>query len=195
MYQFLPAPDYVGKEENWVYVDNVFSNDELKKIRSIGDKLGSKVAEVGRETIVDKKVRSSKVSWIGYDKKTEFIYRKLGDVVVRVNALHFGFNLTGFVEHFQYTSYGSNNDHYEWHMDKGPNLVAPRKLSLVLMLSDPNEYEGGELEFLPGMNVTVADNKLGRIFLFPSWLLHRVTPVTKGIRKTLVVWVSGPKFA
>ncbi len=134
-------------------------------------------------------------SWIGYDKKTEFIYRKLGDVVVRVNALHFGFNLTGFVEHFQYTSYGSNNDHYEWHMDKGPNLVAPRKLSLVLMLSDPNEYEGGELEFLPGMNVTVADNKLGRIFLFPSWLLHRVTPVTKGIRKTLVVWVSGPKFA
>jgi PKHD-type hydroxylase len=65
---------------------------------------------------------------------------------------------------------------------------------MVLQLSDPSEYDGGDLELFIAPNPTVATRKKGLIYIFPSWVLHRVTPVTRGIRKSLVIWITGPKF-
>jgi PKHD-type hydroxylase len=71
---------------------------------------------------------------------------------------------------------------------------AARKLSLVLQLSDPSEYEGGELQTMSGPNHCAVDRQKGLIAAFPSYMLHRVTPVTKGTRYSLVVWICGPSF-
>jgi PKHD-type hydroxylase len=70
----------------------------------------------------------------------------------------------------------------------------PRKLSVVLQLSDPSEYEGGDLEIMNCSEPTQVKKEKGLVTAFPSFMLHRVTPVTKGIRRTLVVWLTGPRF-
>ena len=73
------------------------------------------------------------------------------------------------------------------------NLVK-EKISISIQLSDENEYEGGELEFKTGMNNITAPKNFNSVLLFPSYLIHRVKPVTKGTRRSLVLWISGPKF-
>ena len=116
-----------------------------------------------------------------------------------LNHQFYGFDLQGY-DHIQYGVYNSSeNQHYTWHMDshlgamQSPMLT--RKLSLAFMLNEPGvDFEGGEF------NVKLSDNdetvlfKKGRAVFFPSYLLHKVSPVTKGVRKSLVVWVTGPKF-
>lgn len=108
--------------------------------------------------------------------------------------MFFDFDLYGFVEDFQYIVYNSDNSHYDWHMDKGTLTSPPRKLSLVLQLTDPSEYEGGDLELNYCSQPVKTKKERGLVYAFPSWVVHRVTPVTKGVRKTLVVWIAGPKF-
>lgn len=71
---------------------------------------------------------------------------------------------------------------------------ANRKLSLVCQLSDPSEYEGGEFQINPGGSILVPERTKGTVIIFPSYLVHRVAPVTKGTRRSLVLWVEGPAF-
>jgi PKHD-type hydroxylase len=82
---------------------------------------------------------------------------------------------------------------YKWHQDFGGS-GASRKLSVVLQLSDPSEYEGGELQILTSGQAISIQKKRGLITVFPAWTLHQVTPVVKGTRQTLVTWISGPQF-
>jgi PKHD-type hydroxylase len=90
--------------------------------------------------------------------------------------------------------YESDNSHYDWHQDINPNTFnSPRKFSLVLQLSDPSEYEGGNLEIFSD-KIHVVEKKRGMVVGFPSYMPHRVTPVVSGIRKSLVIWVCGPPF-
>jgi PKHD-type hydroxylase len=114
-----------------------------------------------------------------------------------LNGQFFQFDLYGFNEDMQYTVYdGEQQGHYTWHLDdSGKNTQrGPRKLSLVIQLSDPSDYEGGELQLQTGPDPTIVDKAKGLVAAFPSYTLHRATPVTKGIRKTLVVWITGPAF-
>jgi PKHD-type hydroxylase len=81
--------------------------------------------------------------------------------------------------------------------EKFGNDAEPRKLSLTLLLNDDNDdFEGGEFQINNGKQETpiTVDMFKGRAVLFPSFMIHRVKPVTKGVRKSLVVWVLGPKF-
>jgi PKHD-type hydroxylase len=116
--------------------------------------------------------------------------------VRQLNGQFYKYDLQGFAENFQYTVYNGEAEepgHYTWHQDWN-NSGTPRKLSLVVQLSDPSEYEGGDLQIMSGAEPTTVDKGLGKVVLFPSFMLHRVTPVTKGIRRSLVVWVTGPAF-
>jgi PKHD-type hydroxylase len=106
----------------------------------------------------------------------------------------FDFELTGLFEQLQFTVYEEAGSHYDWHLDKMLSDLPPRKLSLVLQLSDPEEYTGGDLELFVSSNPIKIERKRGLLTAFPSFTLHRVTPVTSGIRKSLVAWVGGPKF-
>jgi PKHD-type hydroxylase len=93
----------------------------------------------------------------------------------------------------QFTRYQAPGEHYEWHIDRGMQ-TGTRKLSLSLQLSDPDDYEGGDLEMWFGGEPTKASRERGMMTFFPSYVMHRVTPVTKGVRYSLVCWISGPPF-
>ncbi len=143
---------------------------------------------------VNDQIRSSEINWLHKDIECEWIFGKLSHIVSSLNADYFGFDLTGFGDALQLTNYHeARQGHYKWHQDFGSSGVS-RKLSLVLQLSDPNDYEGGELQLLTTGQPTSIHKKRGLITVFPAWTLHQVTPVIKGTRQTLVTWISGPAF-
>ena len=108
----------------------------------------------------------------------------------------FDFALTEFCESPQLARYGAESEgHFVWHSDIGDGPVArKRKLTLVVQLSAPEAYEGGALEIMPDANILVANRMKGAATVFPSFVLHRVTPVTRGNRHSLTVWAHGPAF-
>lgn len=142
-------------------------------------------------------VRRTNVSWIECKPDTQDIWERMTNVIAEVNRRYFRFNLTGCYEPMQIGVYSARDQgHYSWHTDMNmQDHRTPRKLSMALLLNDPSEFEGGELQIK-----TVDDNaitlelKQGRAWFFPSWVLHRVTPVTRGVRKSLVIWAGGPAF-
>jgi PKHD-type hydroxylase len=84
--------------------------------------------------------------------------------------------------------------HYDWHVDIGPGMMGNRKLSITLQLSDPDSYEGGDLiieDNVGGGDDFTAPRDIGSVTVFPSFMKHRVTPVTKGVRHSVVAWASG----
>ena len=83
---------------------------------------------------------------------------------------------------------------YGWHQDYGGKIAPSRKLSLVLQLSDPAQYEGGNLQVMTGGEPANVRKQRGLIAAFPAYTLHQVTPVTQGTRQSLVAWISGPPF-
>ena len=198
-YMFAPSPSFGISEHPFVTWRNAFDADEIKRITEYGDALPKDKATVGGTTEENdtKEIRESNLSWIDCNPDTQWIYDRLAYLCRQLNGQFYRFNLFGFSEHMQYTVYESDTQgHYTWHQDSGVNLdgLAPRKLSMVLQLSDPSEYEGGDLEILSSSTPTQVNRELGLLAAFPSYQLHRVTEVTKGIRKSLVVWVTGPAF-
>ena len=141
-------------------------------------------------------LRSSRIMWLAEDKKFDYLYKELSNVITHVNDHCYKYSLYGF-ESFQYSEYhAEDSGHYTWHIDTsvrgGQQHI--RKLSFSAGLNDESEYEGGELQFWLGPEPVSYRLKKGQIIVFPSYLLHRVTPVTKGVRKTLVGWSRGPNF-
>lgn len=105
----------------------------------------------------------------------------------------YGFDINGPMN-VQFTQYeGKDLGHYDWHVDCFANnhFAFDRKLSGILALSNPDDYEGGELHLGPDF---VIKPEKGTMIVFPSFLYHKVAPVTDGIRHTLVSWIEGPKF-
>jgi PKHD-type hydroxylase len=192
-YPLCPSPDLSTKERNFAFWENGFSDDEISRIKVIGDSLTLNQAIVDRGES-NTSIRKSKVGWISHDTNSSFIYDKLGYIGRMMNGEFFDLNLYGFIEDIQYTVYQSDDDKYNWHMDKGNLNAPPRKLSLVVQLSDPSEYEGGDFEFLVGPEPITAKKEKGIVYAFPSYIIHRVTPITAGTRKSLVIWFCGDKF-
>ena len=146
-------------------------------------------ATIGSHGEVNTSSRRTKIHWI---PKTDEVYSMILTEILKANDLYYKFNLSGESEHIQYTVYyGEEEGYYDWHIDSMHKHK--RKLSGVVQLSDPSEYEGGELQIQNGGIHTVEKAK-GTFVIFPSWMTHRVTPVTKGVRKSLVIWVEGPQF-
>lgn len=197
-YIFAPAPTYGVSEHPFVTWDNGFNDEEVKTLIEYCNTLNFEKATVGgqAENDVVTRIRESKVAWVDLNQSSGWIYDRMAYIARCLNGEFFKFNLYGFSEHLQYTVYEEDsNGHYAWHMDcntGGSNV--PRKLSLVLQLSDPSEYEGGDLEVYTSAEPTKIDKKKGLVVAFPSYRLHRVTPVTKGTRRSLVVWATGPAF-
>ncbi len=197
-YVFAPSPTFGCSEHPFATWNDGFSPDEIQQILHLGNKRLSK-ATIGGLTEEDdySETRISEVSWINLEPETAWLYERIASIIRQLNGQFYKFDLHGFVEDFQFTVYdGEKLGHYTWHQDSGPSKdgFPPRKLSFVLQLSDPSEYEGGDLEILTTATPVAIEKKLGMIAVFPSYVLHRVTPVTKGIRRTLVVWVCGPQF-
>ena len=110
------------------------------------------------------------------------------------NLYHF--DLHSMPEQIQYTEYYDHEKgHYDWHMDNGYGNLSQRKISVTVQLSDGNDYEGGDLQLWPGGTYPlVAPRGKGNVVIFPSFMMHRVTPVTRGTRKSFVLWLGGGHY-
>lgn len=187
--------DVFQNQSSYYRFEKGISNEEADTLRMILDTKELQDAQVFGDGAgeLDKTKRRSKVFWL--PKTDEFIdlYKQFHRLVRDCNSEFYQFKLTELAEPIQYTVYSSDDEgFYDWHIDMGSDK-ARRKLSLVCQLSDPSEYDGGELQFNIG-KVIVAEKEKGAVILFPSYLLHRVTPVTRGVRRSLVLWVEGPAF-
>ena len=140
----------------------------------------------------DKKRRQSTISWIDFNKMQP-MYDDLIYLVQKINRNHFGFSNIQITEKAQVSEY-SKGQFYHWHTDSAIDMDTEppvRKLSMTLLLNDPSKFEGGNLEIA---GKKMSHMKQGHAAIFASFLQHRVTPVTKGVRKSLVVWFNGEPF-
>lgn len=177
-----------------------FTKEQLKNIMEIGDTIEKEKARVGNmndmnQNSSDKDVRVTDISWINPTESTEWLFEKLSVVVQKINHDYYNYDLWGFQDGLQYSVYNhQDSGHYDWHIDSfGQSQHSCRKLSFSMLLNDPLEFEGGEL-YVHGQEKAVLVKQQGRINFFPSFMLHKVTPVTQGVRKSLVGWVVGPNF-
>lgn len=182
---FLSRP-----HREYLSLPEVFTADEIQAIISIGEKFRSEKGRTSNNAGED--IRKCTVSFLYPNELTGWIFEKITKVVHDANQV-WAFELHGLFQGLQFTKYVAPDSHYTWHADMGAS-VPSRKLSLTVQLTDPSEYEGGDLEFFLGEKPTKAPKTLGSVNVFPSWTVHRVTPVTRGTRYSLVAWVSGPPF-
>jgi PKHD-type hydroxylase len=182
-------------KQNFCWNTNIFSDKEIERIIVIGKRLSPKRAQTGGrgEDCLDQ--RRSFISWIGANSETEWIFRKITDVVKQNNQQCWNFDLEK-IERLQFTHYLSSEEG-TYHSHRDPiqwTLPHNRKLSMSLQLSDPKDYEGGDLLLHFESNPTVISKQKGMMVFFPSHTLHEVTPVTKGERFSLVAWIHGPNL-
>lgn len=179
-------------------IPNALDSNEITMINQYFDHLQLKEATTRTETgekATATAYRSSKTGWIPKQQEFLWVYKKLGEMVNIANQEYWNFALTGMAEPIQLTEYHANQaGHYDWHTDVGAGKLSQRKLSISLQISGPEEYEGGHLQFMTRRKPQTASKAAGVAILFPSYMLHRVTPVTQGIRRSIVVWVSGPPY-
>jgi len=178
----------------YAWWEGAFTEQELDWLQAKA-KSSEQNAQVGGGSggIVNKQVRRSQVSWLENNPDTRWVFDKLARVALQLNTENFWFDLTGFGESLQLTNYNqSENGMYGWHQDYGGGIS--RKLSMAMQLTDPSEYEGGNLQTMTTGEPANVRKQRGLIAVFPSYVLHQVTPVTQGSRQSLVAWVSGPAF-
>jgi PKHD-type hydroxylase len=187
---------YAMPIEPFVWWEGAFTEQELNWLQEQAANADEQ-AEVGgtRDPNIVNKIRRSQISWLNKTPDTAWVFEKLANVASALNAEYYRFDLTGFGEALQLTNYNqSEHGMYGWHQDYGGKLSPSRKLSLVLQLSDPADYEGGNLQVMTGGEPKNIRKQRGLIAAFPAYTLHQVTPVTQGTRQSLVAWISGPPF-
>jgi PKHD-type hydroxylase len=185
--------------EDYVTAKKVFSKSECEQIIKYANLKQKNNAEIclNNKITIDSSIRQTKLVWISLEDCETYemheLFKRFGSVAYHLNEQFFKFDLFGFSEDFQFCEYNAPNDKYDWHMDKvfGKGI---RKLSLTLQLNDPNEYEGGNFEIMTGKNFETIKLEQGEVIVFPSYILHRVTEITKGKRNSLVGWASGKPF-
>jgi PKHD-type hydroxylase len=195
MTYFLIHPQTLDEYSTYCFYEKVFTEEECDSIIEIYKTLSSSDAYIGgneEDGVLDPEMRKSKVGWLSWSNEFTWIFERLTHIVSGANDARNNFQLTGFLEPLQLTEYQAPGSHYGWHQDSGAGSFSIRKLSVVVQLSSPESYEGGELEFFSAGTVQQKDR--GTVYVFPSFEQHRVKPVTSGTRYSLVCWVSGPPF-
>ena len=175
-------------------VERFFSPEEVEKIIDLEELQNFNKGKVGNnEGQLDSKVRDSDISWLSRTRESEWLFFKFHDLVGEVNHDCFMYDIDGF-ESFQYTRY-KKSQHYSWHFDAFTQYTTwERKISAVIVLTEPNKYEGGELQVDTNGNIEqpmTFKPPAGSVVFFASWMPHRVAPVQKGVRKSLVAWIMG----
>jgi len=176
----------------------IFTPEQCQMIINAGRSEPRNDASVGNEQgikggIVDTKTRTSHISWIPFKKMTE-MYKQLELVMKQTNGNHFGFDNMQITEMAQYTEYPKGG-FYDWHTDNDVNCANEppvRKISMTCLLSPEHEFEGGDLQLMK--EDKIAKLKQGHAIFFASFIRHRVAPVTRGNRKSLVMWFGGTPF-
>jgi len=173
----------------------IFTPEQCKMIIQAGRSEPQQQGQVGGGSggTVDTKTRTSHISWIPFKKMVD-MYKDLEKIMKTTNGNHFGFDNMQITEPAQYTEYPESG-FYDWHIDNDVNCAHEppvRKISMTCLLSPESEFEGGDLELMS--EGKVAKLKQGHAIFFASFIRHRVKPVIKGNRKSLVMWFGGTPF-
>jgi PKHD-type hydroxylase len=197
---------------SWFFWNDVFTDEELEKICQLMTSVPLEPGLTTRNRINDvneineindvNSYRTSHVNFHGIDDSNFWIFERINNIVEHVNNNFYNFDLNGY-NCFQYGDYrAEEHGHYNWHLDSHigqlpANQFEQRKLSLTLLLNVPEkDFSGGDFQFnfSEEKSAVTAGLKKGTIIIFPSFLIHRVTEVTSGVRKSLVAWIVGPNF-
>ena len=176
----------------------IFTPEQCKMIIQAGRSEPKNNAQIGNKEgikggVIDTKTRTSHISWIPF-KKMMPMYKSIEKIMKQTNGNHFGFDGMTITEMAQYTEYPEGG-FYDWHVDNDVNCKNEppvRKISMTCLLSPKHEFEGGDLELMK--EGKVAKLKQGHAIFFASFIRHRVAPVTRGNRKSLVMWFGGTPF-
>jgi PKHD-type hydroxylase len=180
-------------QTNYYWFNGGFSSEEVDRIVEDAKEYSFVKGVIVDEDNTDN-FRKSNIKWLPFDSKWEWVIDKIMNQVMEANDAIWNFDLKSIIDNIQYTEYDGNGGHYDWHMDIGPGAISHRKISIVVQLSDPSDYVGGDLELKPGCTDMVIPRGKGNVVVFPSFLLHRVVPLTSGNRKSLVLWVGGDHY-
>jgi PKHD-type hydroxylase len=174
-----------------VWIKNFLNSDEITRTRNLWDDskvLEGKVSNDGT-SVVDYAKRKSRTVHIDGDDNN-WLYDKIGMLAMMVNANRYKFEIQGFQYKLQLSKY-ENTEFIDWHSDFGVGESSIRKLSISIQLSDPSEYEGGDFQLIGDISVP---KEKGTAIIFPSFVTHRVAPVTSGCRMSIVGWIAGPCY-
>lgn len=182
-----------------VWYGNGVTEDFVNLVNEEADKLEPEAGQIGHmvEGNYDDGVRRSEIRWFS-GPYYRYFTDTLWEIAVTANKQAFGVDISD-IPYIQHTTYNGNvSGYYDWHHDTFWTAQEPydRKLSIVVQLSDGNDYEGGDLELEGGVNDYdhEAFRQKGSVIVFPSFYYHRVLPVTGGVRRSLVAWVDGPPW-
>jgi len=173
----------------------IFTPQQCQMIIEAGKSQPKQVGQIkeNEKGVIDTETRTSHISWIPF-KKMNDMYKDIQRIMKITNGNHFGFDGMTITEMAQYTEY-SEGGFYNWHVDSAVNFAHEppvRKISMTCLLSPESEFEGGDLELMK--EGKVAKLKQGQAIFFASFIRHRVTPIIKGNRKSLVMWFGGTPF-
>jgi PKHD-type hydroxylase len=188
---FTPTEEI--NQTNYYWFNGGLTSEEVDKIVEDAKEYPFIKALVVDEENTDK-FRKSNIKWLPFDSKWDWVIDKIMSQVVEANDTIWKFDLNSVIDNIQYTEYEGNGGHYDWHLDIGPGTISHRKISIVIQLSDPDDYVGGDLEIMTGSDHTKIPRGKGNVIIFPSFLLHRVVPLISGNRKSLVLWVGGGHY-
>jgi PKHD-type hydroxylase len=197
MFWFEPPDQLI----NWEYnVKGALDNLDIELIENYVNTNQSQLKKAGinisNSVPYQNEYRRSDILFLTDYQAVTSVYEKIHNIVTQVNMMHFKFSLC-YTEPFQYSVYKEEElGFYDVHCDSNLRNTSgfSRKLSFSILLNDTSEFEGGNLLLNINQNpVELVLNK-GDMVLFPSFLPHSVSPVTKGIRRSLVGWFCGPNF-
>ena len=185
------------KWKSWVVQTTtpLFTPEQCQQIIDCGRRQPPQQAKVGGKpgSGTDTKKRVTTISWIPF-KEMEPMYDDINTFIQKSNLNHFGFGDIQITEQAQFTEYPEGG-FYDWHIDCDVDMKHEppvRKISMTLLLSPENQFEGGDLELMePGKFIKL---KQGHAIMFASFLNHRVNPVIRGVRQSLVMWFGGTPF-
>jgi PKHD-type hydroxylase len=166
----------------------IFSADECQRIMTLSL---YRRQRAGTMMYAKPNIRKSTIAWIDIQEDSRWLYAKVWNTFQAVNRW-FKFDLFGLVDEIQFARY-TVGDSFDWHLDTGGGQTSTRKLSMSVQLCDDDEYSGGDLDMCACPQLEPRRRR-GTIIVFPSFLAHRVTPITRGSRCSLVAWAHGPVF-
>lgn len=186
----------INDPQNYYWYRDGFSKEELDKIYNGLKGVPEQEATTLGGSSPDSNIRKSIIKWIPKTHEWVWLYHKLMDYIVEANENCWNFDLVSAPELIQFTEYHAEDEgHYTWHQDIGTDSASLRKISVTVQLSDAEEYEGGDLQLWQGgNNIQTAERGAGVVFIFPSYMMHRITKVTKGVRRSFVLWVGGEHY-
>ena len=182
-----------SKLENWYIVRDMFSSEECQKLErdvvSLPNKKASTIYQEGGDDY-----RISDIRWLPQFSQSDWkwVYQRMWKWANIANDDNWGFDIMGWRDSPQYTHYAFPDGKYDYHGDNLSESISHRKISMSVLLQEAEA--GGKFQLLYGREPYTIDLNKGDAVIFPSFILHRVTRILSGERKSIVSWISGQPF-